>query len=337
MKKINLKIIIFLFILFSLFGTILFLFSKKEGKNLVIEGEENTLLKPKKKIITPSPFSGLDCKNYKNRAFGVILAQYPETMPLSGISQADIVIEWPVANAGGVTRLLAIFQCQNPKEIGSIRSARPYIADIAKGFDLIFASWGGPDILYQEVKKINLDWLNGMENPSGVFFRKISKPSPHNGFASFDGLKKAALDKKMRMENNFEGYQFLKEEEIVYRDNEHIINLPYNPPVKFVYDKNTGNYFRYWDNIETVDFNNNKKVYAKNVVLLKTNIGVLREGVARADIIGSGEAIIYRGGEEIVGSWRKNSPQEKLFFLDSSGQEIKFIPGPIWIEIVNRF
>jgi hypothetical protein len=327
-------IIIFLFLLFAISG---FLIYKKGGKTFSTKGQGGNLLKPKEVVKTPSPFSGIDCSNAKGRAFGVIIAQYSETMPLSGISEAEVVIEWPVANAGGVTRLLAIFQCQNPKEIGSIRSGRPYIAEIAKGFDVIFSSWGGPDVLVQKINQIGLDWLNAMQNPSGAFFRKKNKPSPHNGFSSLEKLKKAALDKKMRMENNFEGYQFLKENEVIYKKVDQIINVSYSPPVKYIYDFQSGNYFRYWNNIEAVDQNTGNKAYAKNVILMKTTIGVLKTGIADAKVVGKGEAKIYQGGEEINGTWSKESASSKLFFFNDKGEEIRFIPGPIWIEIVDKF
>lgn len=336
---INLKKGIFLkfFIAILVLLLIGFFIYKKEGKTFSTKGNTSTLLNPEKKIENPSPFSGMSCTNPKSRAFGVIIAQYPETMPLSGISQADIVFEWPVANAGGVSRLLAIFQCQNPKEIGSIRSARPYITDIAKGLDVIFTSWGGPtDLLNPKIKQIGLDWLNGMENPSKAFFRKSVKPAPHNGFSSLERLKKAAQDKKMRSENNFEGYSFLVPAKVIYKTNEQIINISYYNPVKYVYDSKAGNYLRYWNNTEAIDQNTGEQAYAKNLILLKTNIGILRSGVADARVIGTGEIKMYQAGEEIIGTWSKESSSSKLIFLNSDKEEIKFIPGPIWIEIVDK-
>lgn len=335
-KKNFLKYLGIFFIIFALvtFGFLIYI---KKGKGFSVKGEQRTLLDPRVSIKNPSPFSGISCNNHQGRAFGVILAQYQETMPLSSISQADIVIEWPVANPGGITRLLAIFQCQNSQEIGSIRSGRPYIAEIAKGFDLIFVSWGGPDLLYKKIREISLDWLDAMENPSGAFFRKRGISSPHNGFTSFEKLKKAALDKKIRMENSFEGYKFLEEKKVLYKKNEQVINVAYYNPVKYVYDKNNGNYLRYWNNREVIDRNTQEQVFAKNVVLLKTNISILRPGIADVKIIGSGEAKIYQAGDEINCSWEKESVSAKLKFLDEYGEEIKFIPGSIWIEIVDKF
>jgi len=52
-------------------------------------------------------------------------------------------------------------------------------------------------------------------------------------------------------------------------------------------------------------------------------------------IRGSGQALIYQAGKEIKGIWQKENPRAKLAFFDKEGKEIKFVPGPIWIEITQ--
>ena len=69
-----------------------------------------------------SLLNGIECENANRRPFAVMLAGDLEAWPLSGIAKADLVIEMPVVT-GGITRYLAIYVCNNPTEIGSIRSA----------------------------------------------------------------------------------------------------------------------------------------------------------------------------------------------------------------------
>ena len=64
----------------------------------------------------------------------------PEARPLSGIGQADVIIEMPVT-PNSVTRFMAVYQCQTPKEIGSVRSAREDFIPLAAGFNTIYAHW----------------------------------------------------------------------------------------------------------------------------------------------------------------------------------------------------
>ena len=329
-EKILLGILIFLFT----GGSIFFLFSK-EKKSWGVEGAGESLKKIEIEPIKKSLFSGLPCENADIRAFGVVIAEYPETMPLSSPFEADIVIEAPTNTSGGLTRLLAIYQCQDPKEIGSIRSVRPYMADLALGFDLVFSSWGGCDLAVSRIRNIGLDWLDARVNPSGAFFRKRNIPAPHNGFSSLEKLKVAAGSLGMRKENKFEGYKFMEENEITLLNEEQVIDINYYYPVKYVYDRETGNYLRFWNGNEMIDRNTSKQVFAKNVVLMKTKIGVLSSGVADIKVIGEGEAKIYQAGKEINGIWKKENSKGKLSFFDENGEEIKFVPGPIWIEIID--
>lgn len=326
------KIIFSVLGILILAGVLFFLFSK-EGTVFKASGESEGLKKPEE--AAKSPFSGVACSNNQRRAFAVVLAQYPETMPLSSPSEADIVIEGPVANAGGVSRLIAIFQCQEPAEIGSIRSVRPYMADIALGYDTIFSSWGGCDAGIERIKEIGLDWLDARQNPGGAFFRKKNIAAPHNGFTSFEGLKKASQSLGMRQENQFDGYQFQNKNEIIIEKNSQEIDINYHYPVKWVYESESGNYLRFWNNQKMIDRNTSKQVTAKNIVLMKTTISSLSEGVADVKVTGSGKALIYQGGKEINGTWKKENSRAKLTFFDESDNEIKFIPGQIWIEIVD--
>jgi hypothetical protein len=333
-KQKNILAAILVFFLLVEYISIIFL---KEGKDFSIIGETEVLQKPQEKELEKGYFSGLPCENIHTRAFGIVLSQSPETMPLSGVSQAEIALEGPVANPGGVTRILTIFQCSSPKEIGSIRSVRPYMVDLALGFDVILASWGGANAAVQRIRDLNVDWLDARVNPSGAFFRKRNIPAPHNGFASFEGLKKAAKNLGMRQENQFEGYQFLNENEVVLDTNPQEININYYYPVKYVYDLETGSYLRFWNGQEMIDRNTSKQVQARNVVLMKTNIGILSAGVANVKVVGEGEARIFQAGREIKGTWKKESSEGRLAFFDENDKEIKFVPGSIWIEIVEKF
>jgi len=334
MLKTREKILLIILIFLVVAGLIFFLFSI-EGKNWEVKGEPQSIRKTEDKL-KKSPFSGVVCSDPEDRAFGVILAQYPETMPLSSPSQADVVIEGPVDGPKGISRLLAIYQCQEPKKIGSIRSTRPFFVDLALGFDLIFSSWGGCDAAVSRINTLSLDWLDGRVRVNGAFFREKNIPPPHNGFTSFEGLKKASKELGMRQKNKFPGYRFLSEDEIVLESNPQEIKINYyHYPVRYVYDSKTGNYLRFWNGMKMIDRNTGKQVFAKNVVLMKTKIGVLSPGVADVKVLGEGEATIYQAGREIKGRWRKEKPNSKLTFFDQKGEEIRFVPGPIWIEIID--
>jgi hypothetical protein len=335
LKKLSTKQLILTGLIALVFLTAAFILFLN-GKELYIVPQAPVVITPKAEVSKKvSPFSGLNCSRYRTRAFAVIIAQYTETMPLSGISQADIIIEGPTANPGGVTRLIAIFQCKIPKEAGSVRSVRPYMAQLAKGYDVMLNSWGGASSAIAKIKELNIDWFDGRANPGGAFFRKNNRYAPHNGFLRPSALLRYAKANKISIKNKFKGYKFLSAN-VRPKKRSQVINVDYFYPIKFVYDQK-GRYYRYWNNTRAIDLNTGKQAFAKNVILMKTIQGVLRPGVADIKVTGNGKALIYRLGGVVNATWRKKSSNSPLLFYDSKGKEIKFAPGLIWIELVEDF
>ena len=111
-------------------GALIWLFNS--GRSFTIGSSSGETVKK------PSSIAGLNCETAQRRPVAVMLASDPEARPLSGIGQADVVVEMPVT-PNGVTRYMAIYQCQTPKEIGSVRSAREDFVPLAAGFSIIYA------------------------------------------------------------------------------------------------------------------------------------------------------------------------------------------------------
>lgn len=59
-----------------------------------------------------------------HRPLGVMIENHTEARPQSGLSYADVVYE--ALAEGGITRFLAIYECQDAGTIGPVRSARVY-------------------------------------------------------------------------------------------------------------------------------------------------------------------------------------------------------------------
>ena len=80
-------------------------------------------------------------------ALGVKIGNYPGDRPSSALNNADIVFEEPVE--GGITRLVAVFQCQAPSLVGDLRSARqPDSGILSQLSDPLFVHAGGiPPVL----------------------------------------------------------------------------------------------------------------------------------------------------------------------------------------------
>lgn len=308
-----------------------------ENKSPVVVVENDKTLEPTAPLNggNKSPLSGLPCENYAARPFAVMMAGDTTARPLSGLSEADIVFEMPVITSS-ITRLMGVFTCNKPAEMGSLRSARHDYITLAMGIDAIFVHWGGSHFALDDLKKGIADDIDALKH-SGPFFRKSHIPRPHNGFTSYDKLVEKSKSLKYRLENKFAGYPHFDSESAVAKKGTLDVGFAGAYKVKYEYDPSTNSYKRFWNGIEDKDYSTGKNIMAKNVVVMKAASRQIEGQYNDVDIEGEGEVKVYRNGEEISGKWKKDKSKRdsKLFFLDSAGEEIKFVPGQIWVEIIE--
>ena len=50
--------------------------------------------------------------------------------------------------------------------------------------------------------------------------------------------------------------------------------------------------------------------------------------------IGTGKAIVISNGTKTDATWKKDSRTARTIFYDAQNQEIQYLPGRFWIEIV---
>lgn len=284
-----------------------------------------------------SLLTGIRCENYAQRPIAVMMASDQEARPLSGLSQADMVFEMPVA-PNGITRLMAVFQCEKPEEIGSVRSAREDFIPLAAGIGAILAHWGGESEALKELNGRIIDNIDAMKYEGTVFYRKKGIKPPHNGFTDWDKLFKTAESLKYGLTDKFAGYSHGQEK--ISKNLSDIagtisINYPAPYNVQWNYDQNAEIYKRTRNGKPETDKSSGKEVSASVVILMKTNLRFLRDQYIAVDTQGGGEAVIYQNGLSISGKWVKDAGNlaDKLYFYDNDGQEIKFMPGKIWVEI----
>ncbi len=300
-----------------------------------VSGESGDSGAKEEKTILKGSLSGLDCENKNRRPYAVMLAGDPQTRPLSGISEADIVVEMPVTPS--INRFMAVYQCGEPKEIGSVRSSRDDFIPLAAGFDAVYAHWGGSHFALDKLNTGIIDNIDALKNPHNAFYRKEGIPAPDNGFTSDGRLSSAAKKLGYRQKSEFEGYWRGEDKTAGGKKAVLEINYPGTYAVKYEYYPNTNVYLRFRGGKPEIDRNSNTQVAAKNIAIMKTAIRPLEDQYNDVDVEGSGAAFVYRDGEEIKGRWKKDAKNlaAKLYFYGEGGEEIIFTPGSVWIEIVD--
>lgn len=317
------------------------------GRETMVQ-ERQTEMQDKKEA-TPkrfaiNPLTGESCGEGDRRPLAVMLAADHVARPLFGISQADVVVEMP-ALTNGITRYMALFGCEQPEEIGSVRSARHDFLPFAKSFDAIFAHWGGSYLALDILKTGVIDNIDSIKNPFDAFWRKNDRLAPHNGFTSFAGLLNAAEKLNYRTAGTTtKGYAHIKGESALDVDQNIFLGYPRPYQVDFVYDHAANSYRRWRGGEKETDGATGGQVEVKNVLVMVAASQQVNADYNEVDVEGEGDLTLYRNGEVIKGRWKRakemyggetEQSDNKYYFLDVSGKEIGLVEGKIWVSIVQ--
>jgi len=323
---------------------------KKSGKQININSEQSSLSIANDGPV--SPISGLSCENWNRRPFAVMQPADLTARPAAGFSDADLVIEMPVITAS-ITRLMSVYVCGNPDDVGSMRSSRHDYIALAKGLDAIFVHWGGSHYAKEKLNEGVIDNMNcnndGGKSAGQYCYRKEETGEMRGvdtGYAKFARLLEGAKDFGYRLENKFSGYPHQAEAPLDQRPNGGHLRVAFAGPfaAEYDYDKESNSYLRTWGNKEDTDRNNGKRIAPKNIVVaiaqseqIEGQYNNVQVGDPWYDNSDSGEAHYYLNGQENKGTWKKDRVRldSKLFFYDSSGQEVKFVPGQVWVEFLE--
>lgn len=300
-----------------------------------------------------SAFSGVACENWNRRPIAVMQPADASARPAAGFSDADMVFEMPVITAT-INRLMAVYQCTFPKEVGAVRSSRHDFLHIAKGIDAIYVHWGGSHFALEKIKTgilDNIDCTGAAGNSAGsdVCYRTAQKPGMKSEDTSRVNVEAAfARSKELGygLENRFVGYPHQEEAPLSDRPSSARLRIGYpgSGEVEYFYDKESNAWKRLWGNVEDTDRNNGVRIAPKNIVVLfaeseqiEGQYNNLKFGDPWDDTVDSGEAFYYMNGQQIRGVWKKDRSDiaSKLLLLDESGNEVKFIPGQIWVNVVE--
>ncbi|MDP1833873.1 MAG: DUF3048 domain-containing protein [Candidatus Moranbacteria bacterium] len=348
---------------------------EKSTKQIDLDTKEKSQSYPIVNDGPVSPVSGLSCENWNRRAVAVMQPADVQARPAAGFSEADMVIEMP-AYTGSVTRLMGVYICNIPEEIGAIRSSRHDYIALAKGLDAIFIHWGGSHFALDLLKDKIIDSYDCMTGSYCERWAVSGKMRLEDtGHITKANVLKMIENFKYRTENKFAGYAHQGEAPLDQRPEKGHLRVSFKDPydVSFDYDKQTNTYLRTWNDEADTDRNNKQRIAPKNVVVLtaqseqitldqnyvgqglqdpwknveeikKTGVesisgryNNMQIGDPWYDSVDSGEAHYYMNGQEVIGTWKKDksSLDSKLFFYDQSGQEIKFVPGQIWVDILQ--
>lgn len=301
------------------------------------------------------------------RPLGIMVQNNVEARPQSGLSNADVIHE--AVAEGGITRFLAIYYCESPKIVGSVRSARIYFIKLLQGFGdrplyghVGGAATPGPADALGEIKDLGWFGKNDLDQ-FGVPFpnywrdydRLPGRATEHTMYTNTEKLWDYAKTQRgftnvdedgNKWDEDWKPWSFQDDakegsrgdvSKISYGFWSNSLGSDYN--VVWSYDPASNSYVRTNGGEKHIDLNTEDALQAKNIVIAFADESVANDGYDHGehllyDVVGGDDAIVFQNGKSIEGTWEKDDEEDMMRFYNESGDEIEFVRGKIWISIL---
>jgi hypothetical protein len=273
-------------------------------------------------------------------ALGVKIGNYPGDRPSAGLNQADVVFEEPVE--GGITRLVAVFQCQSPALVGDLRSARqPDVGILSQLSKPIYVHAGGIDPVIALLQAANLTDENLLSGAAAsAVIQQPGRYAPYATFANTAALW--ALDPgDTTPPAPIFTYTAAPPAGSVAGSGGSV-HIPFSgtSDVTWTWNPAANNYVRSYATGPDKLIDGSQSA-ANNVVIMtvQTSSGPwLENDVGGLEVqipgTGSGPLVVLRNGVAINGTWTRTSLTQPPTLTATDGTPITLQPGNTWEELV---
>lgn len=264
--------------------------------------------------------------------------------PQSGLDRADVIYEELVE--GGVTRFMALYSTNDAPRVGPVRSVRTVDHKIMQPLGGLFAYSGGVPPVVDELRETPGVTDVGTNRVGAAYSRDSARRAPYNLYATTDALWSGHTDEpretplfrflKVSDDATVGGDARASEIEMSFAGNGSV--------VRYEYDKKTGVYKRFQGGsphmVESAS--GGTQLAFRNVLVQEVRVSrgatVDRGGESTNDIamLGSGAAVLFRGGRAFRGTWSRSSVGAMTTFTDGSGKPFAFAPGETIVALKPR-
>ena len=294
-----------------------------------------------------SPLTGLPVDVPLNtRPFAAVINNIVYAMPQCGVRNADILYE--ILAEGGITRCMAIFQ--DPTKtgpIGSIRSARPYLADLAMGYDAIFVHAGGSDDGYRKIRDLGLDHMDGISSDySGTYYYRDQDrlnsgyDLEHTMFITGEKLPEYAgklnmdttREKNMDYGLNFAEHPDMKKGE----EAKHVVVEFANSgkTTTFTYHDDTNLYTAEQYGTDFIDGTVQEPLSFRNLIVITADTSYDSEGYrVFIDLTDSGEGWFVCDGKMVPILWSRENEESPFVYTLTDGTPLTLGTGKSYIAV----
>jgi hypothetical protein len=319
---------------------------------------------PRPTIADPLNGAGVSPASVRHRIAAVMIDNFPDARPQSGLYDADLVYE--VEAEGGITRYLALFLGNAASEVGPVRSARTYFVDLARPYDPFFAHAGQNDDVIDVLKTLRAGGFADMDqiqHTPEAFWRDDSRDMPHNLYASVVKMREVGPTYGYP-DSTFTGRGFeFEDDRAGARGGTASSTLsspsadaplsaaavPASPPlvpeavlsfwqdydVHFVWDGIA--YERFIDGQAQHDRDDDRPYEVSDIVVVWVPAKVLDAvGDLHMDVYGTFPALLVRQGRVAAGNWNASGATTLPTLTGEDGSPLQLTRGQIYVEVMPQ-
>ncbi len=301
---------------------------------------DETVENPLNGVKVPKSMEG---KVLGRRPLVVMVGNNSDARPQSNISKAEMVYE--VVAEGGITRFMPVYLYEEPEKIGPVRSIRSYflywVLELGDAM-VMHDGWSSSTTLaVSAVDLIDQLPVRSLFRGGLYGYRDASREAPNNEYISAITAREFADKLGWEGAHEINKWKF-KDGPGSYESSPLAakINILFwtegDYESRWEWDQEKKVYMKFTGGESHKDLETGLQLTASNVIVQfvkETSVNDEKHHLLY-DNIGSGKAYVFLDGKVLDATWSKPDKFARTKFYDTSGNEVEFNRGVIWVSVV---
>ena len=287
---------------------------------------------------------GYDAGRLAQKAVGIVVENTPAARPQWGMTTPDMIVEYEVE--GGISRLLWLYAdlSRVPENVGPVRSARHDVAELARGWDLLFVHCGGSPEALALIKTYGgaLSEIDAMTDGSFTHRDETRDVSLEHrlvltGTKLADAVAAHGIDMTADPAKRLP-FSFADAPRALTGGTAETLHFAYSAAYvnDFILQTESGKYLREVGGSPMTDENGTVCLY-DNVLVLYVEMQSRNDEAGHQDLLleNGGEGLYVSGGKCEAIRWAKDGEDAPLRLLTPDGQPLTLNPGVSYLGLVR--
>ncbi|WP_166845481.1 DUF3048 domain-containing protein [Isoptericola sp. BMS4] len=278
----------------------------------------------------------------KRPSVAVKIENSPAARPHTGLHRADVV--WEQVVEGGISRFVAVYHSDLPRQVGPVRSVRPMDPGIVAPMHGILAYSGGQPPFIAGVRRSGIQSVI-MDRGDPGFRRSAGRAAPHDVYGNVRTFADQANGSRAapppaQFDHARRAGKATPVADGGRRGHRADVRLSTAQRTVWQWKAKRHGYVR--SDGTTPSTSSGTRVAARNVLLLSVAVENTRyrdpggAPVPKTRMVDRGKGVLLTGGKSVEVRWDKPSVRKKITLRTRSGDPVRLAPGNLWVELVPR-